>query len=180
MAEINFFCKHSRAAHHIADKMTPMICSEHWCLWNGIFIAALADVWWSINKNGIKIQTFHDFNTVIGSACFVISIIEYICPLNCVHYWVWVSNKDYRHSPILTFKHVILWCLKFDPHLTTPIEYNSPILKSHQITPAYLSRLDVWVSWIMATSIGIHELMWSNQTIHQYYSNSIFKSEKEV
>ena len=46
---------------------------------------------------------------------------------------------DKTSSSPISFKHVTLWCLSFDPHLTTPQSSNRyPIVKSNQITPAYL------------------------------------------
>jgi hypothetical protein len=50
---------------------------------------------------------------------FVDSLTEYIGPPKCVHNNKGgLVNEIWRRSPIL-FKHVALWFLFIDPHLTT-------------------------------------------------------------
>ena len=67
---------------------------------------------------------------------FVDSLLEYIGPFNLIHYWVWIVKRIWKCSAI-SFKHVCLWCLFFDPHLNhPPIKYRGPI--KWQKTPVYL------------------------------------------
>ena len=58
-----------------------------------------------------------------------------------------VLNKIWRHHPIF-FKHVFLWCLLLDPHLTTSIEYSLGLIKKcNWITLAYIMQSSIWGLW---------------------------------
>jgi hypothetical protein len=48
---------------------------------------------------------------IIESACLLI-------PPNCFHCYECVVTNFFRHSAI-SYKYVSLWCLLFDPHLST-------------------------------------------------------------
>ena len=66
---------------------------------------------------------------------FVDSLMECTCPPNCAQYLVWSNSWSWRRSPI-SFKHMFLWCLFFDPHPT--IHKSNTIKTNNQITPTYL------------------------------------------
>ena len=60
------------------------------------------------------------------SLCLIVFVVE------CA-----VANQIRRHNPN-SFEHVSLWCLFFDPYLTTHIKCRHPVKRRNQMTHASL------------------------------------------
>ena len=99
---------------------------------HNVTCGAFTNLHLSIIKNGFETGAFLDLLMVYWKCMFVDSLVEYVGPPFCVHYWLW-------SSPI-SFNHISLWCLFFDPQQAIyPIKCRCPIKKSNRITPTYLS-----------------------------------------
>ena len=86
-------------------------------------------------QNRIKIWTSPYLGMVIGSSCLLICWLNTcMCPIMFTIECRVVFNIQ-KHSPI-SFKHVSVWCLLFDPHRTTcqsivGVQLRNEPLKTH-------------------------------------------------
>ena len=111
-------------------------CWLHLKKWKGTCVA-LANLPWSINTIQIEDQNFLDL--VIGYRKKAVHVSWFFNSPNWIHCLVFsvqykVVDRIVRRSPISSI-HVSLWCLFFDPHLTThPSNIGVWSKKSNQIT----------------------------------------------
>ena len=84
--------------------------------------------WWSISNNQIENWTSPDLVVVMGSAhLWIPKLNSYVMPILFI-IKCGVINRIWRCIPSF-FEHVVIWCLFFDPHLTTYQSNIGPIIK---------------------------------------------------